>query len=174
MLITVLFVVIFLVGGASLTYYTGIRCALRNHQVKQSWEKVPCEILSLKLETVRKRRARRGGGSNRTTTYRVKAEYTYEYQGKQYAGDTYGFGSKLSTAFHKMTNNHMAAVRSQENPVCFVNPDNPEEAILDPTLNPASMIVSGAGVLLMLCGVGIAFKSRSYLIKKSGTAKSVA
>lgn len=185
--VAILFVGVFFLAGAFLTYYRGIRYVSQNNQVKQSWEKVPCKILSVELEKVKRKttggprvgigrrtRSRGSRGSSTTYLFRVKAEYIYQYQGKQYTGDTCGFQDTLSSKFHKMMSKHIYAIRSQENPVCFVNPDNPEEAILEPMLNPASMIVSGAGVLLMLIGIAAAFKFRPYLIKKDGAEKSAA
>ena len=149
------FIVAFFFAGTFFVYFTGIRLALKNNQVKQSWEKVPCKILTLELEQYETSRSGTKGGT--TTSYRVIAEYTYQYQGKQYTGDRFNLLGG-GTGFRSLLDKDIDPIRSQKDPMCFVNPENPEEAILDPTLNWISIICTGFGSMCLLTSIFMTFK----------------
>lgn len=108
----------------------------------QSWEKVPCWIESVELETSR--------NSKNKSSHQTKATYHYEYAGRSYQADRVSFGMGSDNignfqeeAYREISRYRMkqpaeaeqnANFKSQEPFRCYVNPDNPSEAVLYRTL----------------------------------------
>ena len=103
----------------------------------RSWDEVPCWIESTDLES------HRGDDS---TTYLATATYRYEYQGRSYQGDRVSFdkGADNIGSFHQDAHRELSRYvgkkgnRAEADPQadgrepfrCYVNPANPEEAVL--------------------------------------------
>ena len=113
----------------------------------QSWEEVPATILAANLDV------NTGGDS---TTYRVEAVYEYDYGGQRYTSDvaSSSFGSDNIGSFHQ---DKYAELRSYidagQRFRCFVNPDNPSEAMLYRELR-WGIFVFEAVFALAFAGVG--------------------
>lgn len=90
----------------------------------QSWQEAPARILSAELDVNRE---------DDSTTYRVRAVYEYEYGGATYTSDRVasGMGSDNIGSFHQ---NKHAELRTYAESGrlfrCFVNPEDPSEALL--------------------------------------------
>ena len=90
----------------------------------QSWREAPARMDRVELVA---------DDSGDSTTYRVEAEYTYEWEGREYRGDRVSVhsGSDNVGSFH-----HRAAAELEEHRdsglpfPCFVNPDDPSQAVL--------------------------------------------
>ncbi len=89
-----------------------------------SWVETPAQIVQAELKS--------HAGSKRTT-YEVTGEYSYQYQGRQFTGTRVGItgGSGNFGAFHQDAYQQLSEYRQSGRPMpCFVNPANPNEAIL--------------------------------------------
>lgn len=87
------------------------------HFSTKSWVKTPCTILYSQVETV-------------ANGYAFKVEYTYRFHGRTYRSDSYQVGSQ--TVKDRVNEADSLAARYVEdtNTNCYVNPDNPGEAVL--------------------------------------------
>lgn len=101
----------------------------------RSWEETPCRIESAELKVSR---------GDDSTSYRVIASYRYEYQGMAHHGDKVGFSSSSDNVgdFQKRAYRELASY-VEEQPAkaeaaqpsarafrCYVNPANPDQAVL--------------------------------------------
>ena len=122
------------IGTMTVTYFSST-----------NWQQVPVNITSIKLKESR--------GDN-SSTYRVEATYSYSYNGNRQSSDV-----ALSNAsdnigdywqeLYKQLKQDQAANRAQ----AWVNPSNPDEALLDRTFRWAQVAV-GLLFFLMFGGFG--------------------
>jgi len=94
----------------------------------RSWQPTPAQLSSAGYST------NHGDDSN---TYEAYAEYTYEYFGQTFHGDRVGInsGSDNIGDYQQDTGRQLSnALSRNESITVWVNPENPSEAIIDPTL----------------------------------------
>jgi hypothetical protein len=103
---TIAFTLVGLVVG----YFTVLKPILQIRRSKNFVE-TPCTIKSMQRKRVHK-------GSV------VVVRYTYEFDGQTYTSDRYGFSGPADD--HKAFRRQAPGTRS----ICFVNPDNPAEAVM--------------------------------------------
>ncbi len=95
------------------------------HWKMQRWEETPAKIVRAKLES--------HSGSKGGSTYQATAEYTYRFGDRQYTGHRVGIsgGSDNIGSYqqdvHRQLSAHQVSGRTFR---CYVNPENPAEAIL--------------------------------------------
>ncbi|MBT3193482.1 MAG: DUF3592 domain-containing protein [Verrucomicrobia bacterium] len=91
------------------------------------WEEMPCEILSVDLQSSR--------GSD-STTYKCVARYAYHYNGKRYESDRVSFskGADNIGSFQRDCCNTIRSEKKRGTNVCRVNPEMPWEAVLFPAV----------------------------------------
>jgi len=114
-----IFFAIFALVGAGMLYPLLIRPIAKTLDAR-NWPETPCKILSAKVGS---------HSSDDGTTYSIDIFYEYEFQGGQYKSSRYGFiggSSSGSSGKAKVVNSY----RKAKNPVCYVNPKNPAEAVL--------------------------------------------
>jgi hypothetical protein len=114
-----LFFCIFGGVGAGLLYPFGIRPILKTIKA-QSWPEVPCRIISAQVKS---------HSDSDGTTYSVDIRYEYEFNERKYSSSKYSFVGGSSSGYKrkaKIVNYYKSAAQ----PVCFVNPDKPSEAVL--------------------------------------------
>ncbi len=90
---------------------------------------------------------------------RVTATYRYVYDGREYTGTRVGLarGGDNFSSWTDRTYSRLAAAREGGEPVdCYVNPNRPEQAVLDRALRP--------GVLLLQLGLGLPFAAFGTLL----------
>jgi len=105
--------------GVAMFYPVTIRLTARTIDAR-NWHETPCKILSAKV------RSHRGDDS---TTYSVHIFYEYQFQGQTYKSSRYGLsGGSSSGRAGKVE--VVDAYKKAKNPVCYVNPKNPSEAVL--------------------------------------------
>ena len=85
-----------------------------------SWVEVGCRIISAEVES------HEGDDS---TTYSINISYEYEYEGRMYKSDRYDFVGWSSSGYSGKAK-VVEGYRRPSNPVCFVNPERPSEAVL--------------------------------------------
>lgn len=110
-----------------------------------SWIETPAVITSLKLE----------GGE----TQKVLADYRYVYAGKQYTCSRVGLdnGSDNVGDYHRDLYRQLKKQRDANQPTtCFVNPDDPGQALLDRKLRPELVVFHIPFILAFgVVGLGI-------------------
>ena len=84
------------------------------------------KIVSAKVET------HQGDDS---TTYSVEISYEYEFKGRSCHSDQYAF-TKFSSGGRRGKEKVVSYYKNAANPVCFVNPENPSEAVLKRGFHP--------------------------------------
>lgn len=90
----------------------------------RSWVEVPAEILSAELEV---------STDSDSTTYSVAASYRYQYRGETFAGSRVSFHSGKDNigSYHQDTAAKLKRARADGVSIpCYVNPENPREAVL--------------------------------------------
>jgi hypothetical protein len=114
----------------------------------RGWDEMPATILTAELET------RRGSDS---TTYEAVATYRYEVDGQTHTGSRVSIHSGADNvgSFHQDTHNRLRRHLETGQPtVCYVNPRNPEDAVLDRSVR-WGMISFFLVFALVFGGVGI-------------------
>ncbi len=121
-LFLILFALPFAGVGAGAMFYIG--WCVWDWQRMQSWVEVPCQILSVNLET------HHGDDSN---TYKAVAKYQYTHQGQPYTSETVGIHNSSDNigSYHQRVADELKAAQRRGGTFrCFVNPDHPDEAVL--------------------------------------------
>ena len=139
----------------------------RCHVVRKTWAKVPCEItaIEIKEEYVRYRDVGKEAPGG-YTDYFVSAEYSYEYEGSQYAGDNYNFQQRVAAKQRNEERQLIANLLKPGNAVCYVNPNQPEESMLEPHVIRATYVLLAWGLSLLFVGVFMLAKWFRYVAKK--------
>ena len=107
------------VGGCIAVWFLSIKPIAKTLDARD-WPVVPCTITRAELES---------HTDSDGTSYSFDIEYQYTYEGKTYSSDKYSFileakGSRKSKV--TIVNEYKKA----EQPVCYVNPKKPSEAVL--------------------------------------------
>jgi hypothetical protein len=138
--------VVFAIAGAGMLYPLGIRPVLKAF-ASGHWQQTPCRIITAEV----------GSHSDSDgTTYSIDITYEYQFAGGTYRSSKYYFSSGSSSGYSnkaRIVNEYKTAA----NPVCFVNPDNPSEAVLVRgfragllfALFPAVFLVIGVGGVVL-------------------------
>lgn len=87
----------------------------------QDWEETPCRVISSRV-------AKHSGSEQ--TTYSVDIVYSYQVNGKTYRSDRYAASGGSSSGYDSKRE-VVSRYPKGGDAICFVNPDNPEEAILN-------------------------------------------
>jgi len=109
------------------------------------WVSVPVAIHSLDLK-------KHYGDA---TTYSIEASYSFEYLGARYTNDGVSLSSDSDNIGKYWQNLYTSLQYDQSinETSAFVNPNNPEESVLDRTIRWKSLIF-GSMFLLLFCGMG--------------------
>jgi hypothetical protein len=141
-----------------------------DHHRMQRWQETPATIVWTKLES---------HSDSDGTTHKATAEYTYQYRGRSYTGRrvALGSGSDNVGSFQEDAHRQLTERRRSGRPFrCYVNPDDPSDAILFRDLR-TEMIVFKAGFTAAfgLGGFGmLALGAWGYRKSKSETALAAA
>ncbi len=147
-----LFLSIFLLAGL---FFTAM--IVRNSYriiLPRTWQKVDCVILSSQV--------RKAGHQ-----YRFQVEYEYEFQGKRYTSTRYARKYKGSGDYGD-ARGLVKKYRPESSSVCFVNPSNPSEAVLE---HKTPWMILGALFSLIFVAVGgggIYFVWRGGILSRTG------
>jgi hypothetical protein len=121
-----------------------------------SWPEVPCVITHSEVES---------NYSSDGTTYRVKIQFRYSYQGREYSGGAFDFGSGFSSGSkgkRRIVSRYPVGLET----VCLVNPANPEEAVLTRNIPGLVLFAIPFSSIFMLVGLGIMAASLGLLPEK--------
>lgn len=138
---------IFALAGAGMLYPLGIRPVAKTLDA-ENWAEVPCKIVSAQV---------RSHQGDDTTTYSVDILYEYEFDGKTYKSNRYDFIGGSSSG-HSGKARVVSSYKAAKNPVCYVNPKKPSEAMLKRgfhlallfALFPLLFLASGVGGLIYI------------------------
>ena len=151
---------IFAIVGLGMLYPLGIRPIVRTIDA-ESWRETPCRILSAKV------RRHESNDSDGGTTYSVDIFYEYEFNGRTWKSNRYGFMGGSSSGYGGKAK-VVEEYKKARNPVCYVNPENPGEAVLKRGFHaglllgliPLAFVAVGiGGVIYTLRGKGQGLKS---------------
>lgn len=138
-----------------------------------SWRETPAVITSLDLEE------HRGDDS---TTHVIRATYTYTFKGHDYTGDRVAISDTADNVgdYWKDLHRQLQAARDAETAVCYVNPAEPREAVLDRSTRWGMVVFQlvfvfafgGAGGGMIVGGfiASRRAKQRSTLVRDEGRA----
>jgi hypothetical protein len=136
-----LFGVLALAGGA-LLYPLGIKPIAKTIDA-EAWVPTPCRVLRAEI---------RSHDSDDGTTYSVYILYQYEFNGRTYKSDRYEFIGGSSSGYQGKAR-VVKQYRTGAHPVCYVDPDDPSEAVLRRGFH-AKLLLALVPVPLLLIGVG--------------------
>ncbi len=142
-----LFAVMFLGAGCAMFYYMALRPWYSMLQA-QSWAATPCTVISSELKA-----------NDETQQLVVVFKYTVAH--KDYQSDTYCFSSMSSNTANNWKRRALRDHPAGKQTNCFVNPSNPEEAVIERGwvpdmwwgLFPVPFLLVGGGALLVAVGV---------------------
>ena len=119
---------------------------LLNSQASQSWQEVPCKILSSKVEK------HKGEDS---TTYSVGIKYEYEFKNQKFQSTRYDFNFSNSRSRQKCQK-IVQGYLEQPDETCFVDPDNPQSSVIerDVDVQITFLII---GIIFPFAGIAFAF-----------------
>ncbi len=139
--VAALFALFAIVGGA-LLYPLGIK-PIAKTIAAESWVATPCQVLRAEV---------RSHDGDDGTTYSVYILYQYEFRGQTYKSDRYEFIGGSSSGYQGKAR-VVEQYRAAPNLVCYVNPDNPFEAVLKRGFRARLLLVL-IPLLFLLIGVG--------------------
>lgn len=119
----ILFALPFAAVGVGMSAWLGSEIVA--HYRMQSWKETPAKIVQAKLES--------STDSDGSTTCQATAEYTYQYNGRQYTGHRVSVhgGSDNIGSFQQNVHRQLSEHKQSRRPFhCYVNPTNSSEAIL--------------------------------------------
>ncbi len=137
---------IFAVIGGAATWFIAVKPMLAA-RAAESWQEVPCKIESARVTNHR--------GSKGGTTYSISVTYRYEVGGQKYVGDRYSFSTGSSSGYD-WREQAVRELKRDPHPVCYVNPDDPNDAVLSTKLGsdawfgliPLVFLIVGVGIFL--------------------------
>jgi hypothetical protein len=149
--LAVICTVLILLGVAIL--YTEIRSARRARDARTSWRTVQCAILSSSV-------AEHPGGGEDGPTYSVDVLYEYEVAGQRYRSNQFNF------ADHDSSRQIRELLLAERYPVgrpsvCFVNPADSTDAVLEPNVGGQRWVAIVPIVLIIIGVAGLAALLRS-------------
>jgi hypothetical protein len=147
-LLYIVFAIFFLVGTVGF-YLMALAPAIKILEARD-WIRTPCLVVDSRL--------RSHTGSD-TTTYRIDILYAYTFKGKRYKSNRYDFMKASSSGYDRKKE------IVKRNPpgtltACYVNPDNPGDAVLDRSLNPELRFGLIPLLFAFVGGGGILYQAR--------------
>lgn len=146
----ILFFLIFALVGAGTFAFLFLPMA-KTSMAAKNWIELPAEVV---WSTVRTH-----SGSD-STTYSADILYRYEFEGRDYLSNTRGLMRSSSS------NRSAHARRVEEHPpgtsiTCFVNPERPWQAVIDPTIGASALFA-----LIPLAFLGVGLGGLVYTLRK--------
>jgi hypothetical protein len=133
---------IFAIAGGALLYPLGIRPIARTISA-ESWITTPCQVLRAEV---------RSHDGDDGTTYSVYILYQYEFNSQTYKSDRYEFVGGSSSGYQGKAR-IVEQYRTAPQPVCYVNPKSPSEAVLQRGFH-AKLLLALFPLPFLLIGVG--------------------
>jgi hypothetical protein len=135
------FAVFTAIGGAML-YPLGIK-PIAATIAARSWVATPCRILRAEV---------RDHDGDDGTTYSVYIQYQYQFNGRTYTSDRYEFMGGSSSGYRRKAR-IVAEYKSAAGPICYVDPENPSQAVLKRGFH-AKLLLALFPLPFLLVGLG--------------------
>lgn len=145
---------IFFVLGLGVSYY-GYRL-IRKARASAQWPAVQGKIESSTVDVEREREEDSDGDIHYERKYIPNIVYQYQVDGMDFMGDQISFGSTSSSSqgwAYKMRDQYPEGAEV----AVYYDPENPQEAVLQPGAKGATYIVMVIGVVFVLTGILIFF-----------------
>lgn len=155
----IFFGVFFLVGGV-LTFFFLVRPVVKILSAR-NWEETPCSVLSSEV-------TQHSGDDG--PTYAIDILYSYEFNGRKYESNRYDFMGGSSSGY----SGKRAIVKRYppgKTAICYVNPNDPGEAVLEPGFTPTLLFGLIPMVFLFIGAGGLYYTIRRGRAKTAGTAR---
>lgn len=151
--------VFMLIGGGAM--YAMLIHPMLKEIAAARWPQVPCEIVSSKVGQHR--------GSKGGYTFSVDVRYRYTFRGRELIGTSYNFdtGTSSSRGWREAV---VASLPAGKKTVCYVNPEDPLDAVLSVKGSSDRWFGLIPGVFLIV-GLFI-FSKASSLVRKGGAGPS--
>jgi len=149
------FFAVFFVAGVVATYFAFIRPWQRIQDAK-GWAETPCRVQDAWLEE---------HTGEDSTTYSIEVLFAYKYDGKDYKSSWYSFAGGSSSGYGGKKAVVDRLLREQQT-VCFVNPDDPYEAVLHREFTPGMWLGLIPVVFALVGGIGGFFTLRSIVRRR--------
>jgi hypothetical protein len=150
--------VFMLIGGGAM--YAMLIHPMLKEIAAARWPQVPCEIVSSKVGQHR--------GSKGGYTFSVDVRYRYTFRGRELIGTSYNFdtGTSSSRGWREAV---VASLPAGKKTVCYVNPEDPLDAVLSVKGSSDRWFGLIPGVFLIV-GLFI-FSKASSLVRKGGAGR---
>jgi hypothetical protein len=161
---------LFAVAGAAGLYWGFVKPKW-DIQESQSWVETPCTVLESEVtEGYSDAHGRMSGPGS--YDYSLKVAYRYEYGGREYVSRRYGV-SEVGDTKEDWRRAVVEALPAGTTTVCYVNPDNPEEAAISREIhaNRRMIIVPIALLLIGVLGI-VCVLAASVPDKKASASKT--
>lgn len=150
-------------GFGFMVWYYGIHAPDRAVRQSRDWVETPCEIVSSQLAIHNAQDGHHRSKGRPVPTYSIEVRYRYRYEGQEFISDRYDF-SELSDAYLESKKQVIDSLPPGTETVCYVNPDDPADAVLRRDYGPETpdwkhtlfLWVSSIGMMLFgfLIGAG--------------------
>ncbi len=142
---------IFLIAGIQVFFWLSLAPTLRSLAAR-NWPQAPCTIVSSRV-------IEHPGDDG--STYEISIQYEYEFEGRAYTSSRYSFFD-IASSGRSGKERVVARYPPGSRTTCYVDPQNPERAVLDPGLRPEAafgligmpFVLVGAGGLFYLFVLG--------------------
>lgn len=142
--VVVFFVALVFCAVGSVLFYFLSALPLQGWMDARQWASVPCTIVRSDVDSHH---------SDDGTTYSVDIAYRYTWDGETYTGEAYNFfsGSSSGRSYKEAIVNEYPVDSTRE---CFVNPENPGEAVLNRDFN-FTYLIGVFGLIFVFGGLGM-------------------
>jgi len=126
--------------GAGVFYATIIHPKIKEVQAKD-WKETPCIIISSGIETYH----------SKITAYKIKMSYAYKFNGLDYKSNDYEFSYFPSLGYDSKQKT-IDGYPPGKKTICYVNPYNPGEAIINREYSP-NLTMGIPSICLVILGL---------------------
>lgn len=122
----------------------------------EGWAEVPAKLISAEAVTEEVEEPW-GNGTRTRTEHQVMAEIAYDFAGKTYNSGirVSGFRSEADAA------SHADSLRAKDPFACYVNPDDPAQARLQPGGSPLTYVYLSGGIIVLAYGLVLLLSNRT-------------
>lgn len=139
-------------GGLVSFYKLSIAPVLRA-RAAQDWQAKPCKIETSEVATV-EHRSWSNRRSTTSTSYRANLVYLYDLGGHEHRGNQYNFSSN-ETYDYSSRANIVNQYHVGNKATCYVNPDDPDDAVLSCSYDNNYLLEAVPLILMMIGGIGL-------------------
>ena len=157
-----LFFLAFLIMGLAVGYFMFLKPVIMINQSK-NWQKINCKIVHSRVKS---------HSGDKSTTYSVDILYTYKVNKKKYKSNRYDFFSGSSSSGYQAKKDIINRYPRGKKAKCYINPDNPEEAVISREYRTDMMLFAIIPLVFTLVGLIGVIASTIAIIRKKEKSKN--